>query len=80
MEQAQSYLSVGKDALLGYVRDGALRVVRPARPHDARMNGYRQGPSRRKLADQHRDVLRRVLFDRFDLDELVERWKREGVK
>jgi len=45
-----AYLNVGKDALLGYVRDGTLAVVRPTRPHDPRMTGYRQGRSRRKLA------------------------------
>lgn len=78
LPHACEYLSLGKDALLGYVRDGTLRTVRPPRPHDARSAGFRQGPSRRKLADQYADTLRRVLFDRDDLDALVDRWKREG--
>jgi excisionase family DNA binding protein len=77
IEQAALYVGISKDTLLGYVHDGSLPVTRPLRPNAARAHGYRHGKSRRTVA--HVQTLRRLLFDRVDLDALVDRWKRDGV-
>lgn len=71
------YVGLSPDTLLGYVHDGSLRVTRPLRPNTARAHGYRYGKSRRTVAQV--ETLRRMLFDRVDLDALVDRWKREGA-
>jgi hypothetical protein len=77
LELASVYVGLSSDTLLGYVTDGSLRVTRPLRPNTARAHGYRAGKSRRTVA--HIETLRRLLFDRVDLDALVDRWKREGM-
>jgi hypothetical protein len=77
LEMACRYVGLSADTVLGYVHDGSLRVTRPLRPQTARAHGVRLGKSRRTIA--HVETLRRLLFDRADLDALVDRWKREGV-
>lgn len=77
LEMACRYIGLSADTLLGYVHDGSLRVTRPLRPNTARARGYRSGKSRRTIV--HVDTLRRLLFDRVDLDGLVDRWKQEGA-
>jgi len=69
IEQASAYVGLSRDSLLGYVADGTLPVTRPQRPNT-------DWAHRRTLANT--ETLRRQLFDRFDLDALVERWKRMG--
>jgi excisionase family DNA binding protein len=76
IEQAARYLGISRDTLLGYVRDGSLAVTRPLRAQTARARGYRNGKSRRTVLNA--GTLRRMLFDRHDLDALVDCWKRGG--
>jgi hypothetical protein len=76
LEMACAYLSLSPDSLRGFVADGSLSVVRPTRPRTRRARGYRLGRSRRQLVNEN--TLRRTLFDRVDLDQLVDKWKREG--
>jgi hypothetical protein len=77
LEMACQYVGLSADMLRSYVKDGSLPVVRPARPRTRRARGYRLGKSRRQLANKN--TLRRTLFDRVDLDLLIDRWKREGA-
>jgi hypothetical protein len=57
-----------------YVCDGTLQVTRPLRANTHRAHGIRAGKrTRRTVASEH---VRRLLFDRADLDAMVDAWKR----
>lgn len=66
---AAEYLGVSGNAVLEYVRDGSLPIIRPHRPNTERS---------RKQRPINLDSIRRRLFDVRDLDALADRWRREG--
>ena len=68
-ETAARYLSVSKWCLIELMNAGDITPIRIRRPRTARaMKTKPVG-----------DVMRRRLFDRLDLDALVDRWRAEGV-
>ncbi len=64
-QQAAAYLNVSFWTLREFINDGSIPTVRLPRPRTLRMR-KRQPVS---------DTVRRLLIDRADLDELVQRWK-----
>jgi hypothetical protein len=65
IEQAGAYLNVSHWTLREFINAGDVPTVRLPRP---------QTPRQRKRAHAN-DTVRRLLIDRLDLDELVQRWK-----
>lgn len=62
---AAQYLGLSPDSLLTYVSAGELEPVRPRRADTPR--AWRQRPAN--------DTLRRLLFDKADLDRLADGWR-----
>ena len=63
---AALYLSISRDSLLNYVAAGDIVPVRPTRPNVRR--AHRQRPV-------NTDTLRKLLFDKNDLDRLADTWR-----
>jgi len=66
VEQAAQYLGISYWTVREFINDGSVKAVRLPRADTLRQR------ERRALSD----TVRRLLLDRNDLDELVERWKR----
>lgn len=77
VELAAAYVGLNVEILREYVRSGRLAPIRPPRPDTARSHGYRSGSSRRTVAN---DTVRRLLFDRADLDAMVDSWKANEIR
>jgi hypothetical protein len=77
LESAAAYVGLSPGMLREYVSDGTpLPVTRPVRPNTQRAHGIRAGKrTRRTAASAH---VRRLLFDRVDLDTMVDGWKRRA--
>jgi hypothetical protein len=76
LEAAAAYVGLSPAMLREYVNDGTLAVTRPLRPNTQRAHGIRAGKrTRRTAASAH---VRRLLFDRVDLDAMVDAWKRRA--
>jgi len=73
LEAAAAYVGLSPAMLIEYVHDGTLPVTRPLRANTHRAHGIRAGKrTRRTVASEH---VRRLLFDRADLDAMVDAWK-----
>jgi hypothetical protein len=73
---AALYVGLSAGMLREYVNDGSLPVTRPVRPNTNRAHGIRAGKRTRRCAES--EHVRRLLFDRADLDALVDKWKRRA--
>ena len=69
-KQAAAYLNVSFWTLREFIHDGSIPTVRLPRPRTARM----------RKRHPVNDTVRRLLIDRADLDNLVDRWKEPGMQ
>ena len=69
VELAAEYVGLNVELVREYVKSGRLAPVRPRRPDTTR--AYRQ--------PDVKHTVRRLLFDRDDLDALVDSWKADRI-